>query len=679
MNKNFHDLYTSHQGETTPVQNSNIGNNQKETISNEQIQNFEEPKWNYDLSINKLEELSTKLLEKDRQITELIQNNFSKELLLSQQYTQILNLYNSRTWKIGSILWNPVCAMFPTGSVQRNILSDLKRVIRTIRKYFKWIERNEPKERDLRQQRVNSALFAYQPIISIVVPIFNTPIKVLKEALDSVIIQTYPKWELCIANGSPNNQEVNTVLREYANKDDRILLKHLKTNEGIAGNTNAAISMATGEFVAFLDHDDTLAPFALYSIVEEINNHPQCDLLYSDEDFLTENGMLRYDPVFKFAYSPDYLRTNNYFCHFLVVRKKLGDSIGWIRKGYEGAQDFDFVLRCTEKTNHISHIPAILYHWRTIEGSTAKSIQSKGYASLSGLNAVQSHINRMNLSGTVFPGVFPTIYRIEYALSYNPLVTLIIPILGKIREVKNYIKSILEKTTYNRIEIILIEFENSLDNVDKEIYTTLLKNKSVSLHFFEKSHEISQVYHQATSLAKGDVFIFLLPEIEVIQADWIEKILQYAQRSDIGIVAPKITNVNNRITNSGIMLDKTSLYTLLNPLKSEWTMDLLIQNVHNVSAVSNECFAVRKSVFDIIGGIDPKTGQLFSIDLSLASRKAGLLNLWTPHSSLLLHNQKGINIKEDQNSELVQGSEAYFRSKWEKVLQDKDFYFRNSL
>lgn len=508
-----------------------------------------------------------RIAEKDNQIASLKEQN-------EKNSQEILEIHNSETWKVGSLFGKFFRKIFPIGSKRRNFLSLLKNKLNSIAEknpqlkkiipsvlttdneqisYQLWINNNEPAANVLEEQKIKAALFQRQPLISIVMPVFNTQADILKEAIDSVINQTYPKWELCIANGSPDNQQINTLLEFYRTIDSRILYKNLSSNEGIAGNTNAAISMATGEYIAFLDHDNLLAPFALFSIARTINKEPSADLIYSDEDKITEDGKKRFFPFFKPDYSPDYLRTNNYICHFLVIRKSIGDDLGWVRAGFEGAQDFDLILRVSEKARKIIHIPQILYHWRAIHGSTAQTTDAKGYASMSGLKAVKEHIDRIGLKGETVMGPVPTSYRVKADISQMPLVSIIIPNHDHADDLKKCVNSILNKSSYKNFELLIIE-NNSQENKTFAYYKELEKTEKIKIFDYSFPFNYSEINNFAVQKAEGEHLIFLNNDTEVTSEDWIEQMLQFSIRPDVAFVGAKLFYPDHTIQHAGIII-----------------------------------------------------------------------------------------------------------------------------
>ena len=311
--------------------------------------------------------------------------------------------------------------------------------------YGPWYEAYVPDEKELNRQKEHK--FCENLLISVVVPAFRTPEKFLRQMLDSVRAQTYANWELCIANGSPDDRGMQAVLEEYAKKDSRIRYKNLKDNLGIAENTNEAFSMASGEFVGLMDHDDLLAPNAFYEIISALEKDKEADAVYTDEDKVTTDLSEHFQPHLKPDFNLDLLRSNNYICHFFVVRRSIVEQVGGFRREYDGAQDYDFIFRCVEKARKVAHVPEILYHWRTHKASTADNPASKMYAFEAGKRAIEAHLKRTGTKGIVSHTKDLGFYRVQYPVQGQPLVSIIIPNKDEKESLQACLKSIEEKTT----------------------------------------------------------------------------------------------------------------------------------------------------------------------------------------------------------------------------------------
>lgn len=580
---------------------------------------------------------------------------------------------------------------FPSGTYRREKMSNIYH--RSLKKskspdlslsdFKKWIRNNEPSTTDLMIQRNESANWTYHPLISIVIPIYKTPINILIATLNSVINQSYPNWELCIANGSPENEEISRVLTNYASNDRRFKIKTLTANRGIAANTNEAILLATGEYIGFLDHDDLLAPFALYSVAEVIREMPDCDLIYSDEDKIDIKGTSRFNPFFKPAFSPDFLRSCNYICHFLTINKSLGDQLGWIRDGFEGAQDYDLILRCSEKSKKIVHIPKILYHWRVLPGSTALTVNSKSYAANSGMKALSDHLARIRRSGNILPGPSPTTYIVNYSVPNQPFVSIILLHNGSSENLKKCLSSILNRISYSNFEILIVV--NEMDrSAGFPHYETLSTDQRIKIIPYQDSYNFSNGNNYAVRFAKGTVFIFLDENTEIITPCWIEQMLKLLLHPDVGTVGAKLINKNNTIHHAGILIrsdDAISFYSS-GVHRTNPGFQLSLSLPRNVTAVCGSCFMTRKEVFDEVGGFSNEFAHSYGdIDFCMKSLRSGYLNVWTPFAEL--------SFSKASEKEIVSGNKTIrkdlhldkqlFLKKWRQEILDGDFYYNPNL
>jgi O-antigen biosynthesis protein len=552
-----------------------------------------------------------------------------------------------------------------------------------LRDYKKWIRLNEPGENDLKQQCLVSVNFPLQPLISLVTPVYRTSPKVLTQTIESVFAQTYGNWELCIANGDPTDRRVAAVLNNFARRDTRIRVINVEKNLGIAGNTNAAIAEARGEFIAFLDHDDILAPFALFELINALNQFPESDLFYSDEDYITGNGKRRYNPYFKPVLAIDYLRTCNYMPHFLVVRKDVGDQLGWLREGLDGAQDFDLVLRVVEVARWVTHIPQILYHWRALSTSTASAPEAKGYANDAGLRVVQDHLRRVGLNGHVENGPGLTTYHIRYELSRHPLVSIIIPNHNHMCDLKRCITSIEQRSTYKNFEIIIVE-NNSQEAELLAYYQELQQNdRARVIEYHKLPFNYSEVNNFAVAHARGEILLFLNNDVEVISPDWLERMLEYALRADVGGVGAKLYFPNEIIQHVGVIIGLGGLagHQYVNYPRSfaGYRYNALLPQ--NYSAVTAACLMMRRKVFDEINGFDLAYQLAFGdVDLCLRLRDAGYLIVWTPYAELYHHESltRGYDDKGQKMQRFLREVE-FCQKRWQQVLDAGDPYYNPNL
>jgi GT2 family glycosyltransferase len=465
----------------------------------------------------------------------------------------------------------------------------------------------------------------------------------------------------------------------WSKTDPRIKVKFLSDNTGIAENSNNALTLAKGEFIAFLDHDDLLAPFALFEIASAIRQYPNADLFYSDEDLISKNGKKRFGPHFKPAFSPDLLRSINYITHLLVVRKSLGDKIGWLRPGFEGAQDYELTLRAAEQAREIVHIPKILYHWRTWPSSTTNTLQAsslaKKRANESGKKALQEHLERCRLHAIVEDGPALTTYQVKYAIPDSPLVSIIILNRDHPNELRNCIDSILTKSSYEYYEIIVVE-NSSQQQETFRLYDEIEKNTSTNIVDYKQPFNFARANNFAVQHTRGNVLLFLNNDIEVISHDWLEQMLAHVMRRDVGAVGSKLYYPNDTIQHAGIILGIEGFagHALKHfPRKSPGYINRL-RLIQNYSAVTGACLMIRKEVFQKIGGFDEQYELAVSdIDLCLKIVSNHYWIVWTPYAELYHHESKtrGYEVLPEQQARFMR-EKAYFRRKWGLWMAEGD-------
>lgn len=504
---------------------------------------------------------------------------------------------------------------------------------------------------------------------SILVPLFNTPANFLKEMIDSCISQTYQKWELCLADASTDPQgEVYKICQSYLKKDSRIKYKKID-NISISDNTNEAIKMATGNYISLLDHDDFLHPSALYENMLAIT-HKNADFIYTDEMTFGHNVFDRLVVHLKPDYAIDTLRTNNYICHFSTFSKQLLDKVGYFNPECNGSQDFDIILRLTEQAKSIVHIPKVLYFWRCHPGSVASDISVKPYCLTAGLTALTNHLERLNIKGTpeLVPNA-PGIYKINYELIEQPLVSIII-INDNLSRLANCINSIVNNTTYSNYEIIVV---NLSDNNNKDNYNFI--NSQYDNIIFVKwtdKYNYSAINNYATTFANGSFYLFLDSDTEVISPKWIEEMLMFGQREDIGVVGAKLYYEDETIQHAGIYTDfkNNIVYYHRNTNRDHVGYMGRLSYAHNVSAVTKACMLVRKETFEKLGKFDEEfTTNFNDIDLCLKARENNYLNVFTPFAELYHYEAKFTNNFNSTDDE------SLFKKRWFEVLSKPDPYY----
>ena len=545
--------------------------------------------------------------------------------------------------------------------------------------YGPWNEAYVPDEETLNRQRKRKFLNA--PLISVVVPAYHTPPLFLRQMLDSLIAQTYGGWELCIANGSPDDKEMEAVLEEYEKRDSRIRHENLKENLGIAENTNAAFRMAKGEFIGLLDHDDLLAPNALYEIALALEKNPEADVVYTDEDKVTTDLKEYFQPHLKPDFNLDLLRSNNYICHFFTVRREIVEQVGGFRKEFDGAQDYDFIFRCTEEARKILHIPEILYHWRTHKESTADNPASKMYAFEAGKRAIEAHLKRTGIDGEVSHTPDLGFYRVKYPVKGEPLISIIIPNKDEKESLEACLKSIWEKTTYKNYEINVVENNSTSDEIFR--YYKEISKKGVRLLRWKKEFNYSAINNFGAAHAKGEFLLFLNNDVTVITPDWLTELAGLCQRKEVGAAGVKLLYPDNTIQHAGCVIG-------IGGIAGHMFVDMPANRtgylhkaslLQDMSAVTAACMIVKKQVFDQVGGFTEKLAVAFNdVDLCLKINKAGSLVVYDPYVQLY-HMESKTRGAEDSKEKVrrFQTEIEYMRCHWLDILKNGDPYYNKNL
>jgi GT2 family glycosyltransferase len=543
--------------------------------------------------------------------------------------------------------------------------------------YMHWLVNNAPTEEELAGQR--AAVFARMPKVSVISPLYNTPEPLLREMIQSVTDQTYANWELCLADGSTDGADRRAIAESYG--DTRIRYEKLEKNEGISGNSNHAIGMSTGEYIALLDHDDTITSHALYRSVETINRCSDCDFIYSDEDKLSADGKRRFSPFFKPDFSPDMLNAFNYITHFTVIKKSLLDQIGLFQGEYNGAQDYDLFLRATEAARRVCHIDDVLYNWRVIETSTAFSSESKSYTAEAGKAALEASIARRGVGAHAEMGVLPNYYRVAYDIpDPRPLISVMIPNHNEKAALKTCLDSIRRKSSYPNYEILIVE-NNSTQPALLRYYESLQNDPRVRVIGWHHPFNFSALNNFAASQAKGELLLFMNNDMSVISPDWLEQMAMHALRPEIGEVGAKLLYPDNTLQHGGIVLRIGGIaghsHKFIDAAEVGAFARMAI--VHNVSAVTGACAMMRKSVFERAGGFDERFTVAYNdVDLGLKIGALGLRNLWTPYAQLYHYESRtrGYEDTQDKKKRLAEEA-ALWLSKWEAAYPSDPYYSRN--
>ena len=541
---------------------------------------------------------------------------------------------------------------------------------------------NTLSEEEKTQQR--ETRFPRETTFSILTPLYNTPPAYLTAMIDSVREQTYGQWELCLADGSDDaHGEVGRICREMAAEDPRIRYRKLERNDGISGNTNACIAMAGGDYLALLDHDDLLHPAALFEMMKAICEQ-QADLVYTDENTFHETPRDAFLPHFKPDFAPDTLRGNNYICHFTAFSRDLLDKAGGgFRSAFDGSQDYDLILRLTEQAERIVHIPKVLYYWRAHEASVAESVGAKPYVIQAAHRALEEHLARTGLEGEVLDSPVPSIYQIRYALKETPLVSVLIPNKDHITDLERCVDSIREKTTYPRYELIIIE-NNSTEEATFRYYEELRKDERIRVVARTGPFNYSAVNNFGFREAKGGQILLLNNDTEVISPDWLQEMLMYAQRPDVGAVGAKLLYPDGTIQHAGLGIGIKHLaghYHRHFPGDHPGYMGRLVY-AQNMSAVTAACMMVPREVYEELGGLDENYSVVFNdVDFCLRIRESGRLIVWTPRAELYHHESASRGSDEDTPEKLAffKAETKKFQTQWNAFLTRGDPYYNLNL
>lgn len=546
--------------------------------------------------------------------------------------------------------------------------------------YGPWYEAYVPDESELEKQRKHR--FTYEPLISVAVPAFRTPETFLIQMMKSLLAQTYSNWELCIANGSPEDTVMKGILEEYMKKDSRIRVSELTENKGIAGNTNAALEMAEGEFVGLLDHDDLLAPNALYEVVKALEADRELDAVYTDEDKVTTELDEHFQPHLKPDFNLDLLRSNNYICHFFVVRRSVVKKAGGFRQEFDGAQDHDFIFRCVETARRVGHIPEILYHWRTHKASTADNPASKMYAFDAGKRAIEAHLQRTDTEGVVTHTPDLGFFRVKYPVQGNPLVSIIIPNKDEKETLKDCIESIRKKTEYENYEIIIVENNSTTEEIF-QYYKELSQDPRIRLLRWKKEFNYSAINNYGVSHARGEYLLFLNNDVKIITPGWIKEMLGVCQRPEVGAVGVKLIYPDNTIQHAGCVIGIGGIAGhMFVDMPANRTGYLHKASIlQDMSAVTAACMMMRRTAFEEAGGFTEKLAVAFNdVDLCLKVRKNEKLIVYDPYVQLY-HMESKTRGAEDSTEKVRRFQEEieYMRCQWIDILKKGDPYYNKNL
>ncbi|MEK6684063.1 MAG: glycosyltransferase family 2 protein [Nitrospirota bacterium] len=548
--------------------------------------------------------------------------------------------------------------------------------------YESWIAKNEPDQAQLKAMQLEAQSWPYRPMISIIMPVYNPNKYDLTESIKSVLNQIYDNWELCIADGGSDRAHVKEVIENFERNDHRVKFVLLSKNHGIAGNTNEALKMAAGEYIGFLDHDDLLAPFALYEVVKLLNKDLAIEFLYSDEDKVVPHGKKRHSPHFKPDWSPDTLLSYNYACHFSVISRKVVERIGGVREGYDGAQDHDLILRVVQKTSNVKRIPKILYHWRAAYTSVASDASAKPYAYLAGKKAITEYLKSQGSDAVVLDGKFMGSYRVQYKIRPLQKVSVIIPTKDKVHLLRRCVSSILSRTAYKSHEILIVD-NQSRERETQDFYESIANEEKIKIIHYDKPFNFSAINNFAVRCTDSEYLVFLNNDTEVVSREWLSAMLEFAQRKDVGAVGAKLVYPNNSIQHGGVIIGIGGVAGHSHkyfPRSSHGYMGRLAI-IQNLSAVTAACMMVRREVFEEVGGFDERLSHAFNdVDLCLKIREKGYLVIYTPYAELYHHESLSRGYEDTPEQKVRFASEIKFmQDRWKSILEAGDPYYNPNL
>lgn len=545
--------------------------------------------------------------------------------------------------------------------------------------YQEWIKNNEPSEEELEIQR--NTKFEIVPKISIIVPLYNTPEKYFRELVDSVSNQTYFNWELCLADGSP--EKAGYIDKIIDPLGEKVKYKFLGENKGISGNSNECLKLADGDYIALLDHDDIIPNFALYEIVKAINENPEADFIYTDEDKILEEKDKRISPHFKQDFAIDTLRSYNYICHFSIFKKELMDKLKGFNSKFDGSQDYDLILRATEQAKQIVHIPKILYNWRISANSVASGSAAKPYAYEAAKKAILTSIERNGVNGAkVEDSRIMGLYKITYPVTGQPKISIIIPNKDHKKDLKRCIKSI-EKSTYKNYEIVIVE-NNSVKKSTFRFYNKLKTNRKIKVVICNlEQFNYSKLNNFGVSKSEGDYLVFLNNDTKIITTNWLETIISNCQRNEIGIIGAKLIYKNKRIQHAGVVLNLTGTAGHVNWNEKEknpgYFGRIMIQQ--NVTAVTGALLGISRKTFEEVNGFSEDFPIAYNdVDLCLKVFEKGKLITYNPYIEAYHFESKsrGYDDTEEKKQRLENESNK-LKQKWKKYFEKTDKYYSPNL
>lgn len=550
--------------------------------------------------------------------------------------------------------------------------------------YESWMKKYDVTAEELDRQRKEA--LPHAPKFSVVVPAYRTNPAFLREMIESILAQTYVNWELCIAWAQAHDASdapLGELLAEYAKRDARVRYTALAENGGISENTNAAIAMASGEYLVFADHDDIVPANALYEFAAALNGDSEIDVLYSDEDKISMDGTRRFEPHFKPDFNPDLLCSVNYICHLFAVKKTLADAVGTLRATYDGAQDLDYILRCTERAKRICHVPKILYHWRCHMDSTAENPESKRYAFEAGRLAIEAHYKRLGIPAQVEHAKFYGMYHTSYRWEEEPLVSVVIPNKDHREDLKTCIGSVMEKSLYRNLEFVIVE-NNSTEPETFAYYKELMEaHENVRVVTYEGAFNYSKINNFGVAAARGDYLLLLNNDTEMIDGACIGELLGYCMRDDVGVVGAKLLYADETIQHAGVVVGfgGTAGHAFIGKHRYDTGYMGRILCAQDYSAVTAACMMVKRSAYERVGGLTEELAVAFNdIDFCLKVREAGMLVVYNPYAELFHYESKSRGLEDSPAKvERFNGEVEILLSRWRDRIEQGDPYYNPNL
>ncbi|MCG8526029.1 MAG: glycosyltransferase [Opitutales bacterium] len=535
------------------------------------------------------------------------------------------------------------------------------------------------------RQNMESAIerFEKQPLISVLLPVYNTEERWLCEVIESVKSQIYSNWELCIADDASPLPHVREILEKYEKSDERIKVVYREENGHISATTNSALDVATGEFCALLDHDDALPPHAFYYVVKEINEHPDADLIFSDEDKIDADGK-RFDPYFKSDWNPDLFLSHNCISHLGVYKTSILREIEGFNEDLNGSQDWDMAFRFLLKTTpeRIRHIPRVLYHWRYLDTSTSKSIESKPYAVDAGKKAIEQYLEARGVAAEVMQGMWSGAYRVKYGMSEQTKVSIIIPFRDQASVTERCVRSILEKTELRNFEILLVDNESE-EQEAKEFIQSISAEEKVQVLPYPHPFNFAAINNFAAKRATGEVVLFLNNDVEVVEGNWLKELASQAMRDEIGAVGAWLLFPDHHVQHAGILMGVCGIAVEAFKHQLEWNIGHMGRAHLNqfYSAVTGACLATRREVFEKLGGFNEKDLAVAYNDVDFCLRAKRDLNLhttWTPYAKLIHHEStsRGYEVSDTQKERFEKES-SFMKKEWKEWIETDPYYNPN--